>query len=74
MLAESPEADAFSRYADFLWHVRKDLWAAELRYLQALEAEPGNTYYVSKYASFLWNTGGQDSTSFPLEEIDNLQL
>lgn len=74
MLAESSEAEAFSRYADFLLMVRKDVWAAELRYLQALEADPGNTYYLSKYASFLWNTGGQDANSFPIEELDNLQL
>lgn len=76
VLVESPEAEAYSRYADFLLMVRKDVWAAELRYLQALEADPDNTYYLSKYASFLWNTGGQDSNSnsFPIEELDNLQL
>ncbi|XP_061343572.1 uncharacterized protein LOC133289601 [Gastrolobium bilobum] len=75
VLAESPEAEAFSRYGDFLLLVRKDLWAAELRYKQALEEDPGNTYYLSKYASFLWNHGGQDNTnSFPLEELDNIQL
>ncbi|KAJ1426382.1 Tetratricopeptide-like helical domain superfamily [Sesbania bispinosa] len=75
VLVESPEAEAFCRYADFLWLIRKDLWAAELRYHQALEADPGNTYYLSKYASFLWNNGGQDTTTtFPLEEFDNLQL
>ncbi|MED6174988.1 hypothetical protein PIB30_074214 [Stylosanthes scabra] len=70
-LEESPEAEAFSIYGDFLWMVTKDLWAAELKYLIELEAEPGNTYYLSKYASFLRNTGGQDNTSFLLEEIDN---
>ncbi|CAL0315755.1 unnamed protein product [Lupinus luteus] len=75
VLVESPEAEAFSRYADFLWLVRKDNWAAELRYLQALEADPDNTYCSSKYASFLWSTGGQDSSSsFPIEDFDNLQL
>lgn len=76
MLVESPEAEAYCRYADFLLWIRKDNWAAELRYLQALEADPGNTYYLSKYASFLWNTGGQqeNSTSFPIEELDNLQI
>lgn len=76
VLVESPEAEAYCRYADFLLWIRKDNWAAELRYLQALEADPGNTYYLSKYASFLWNTGGQqeNSTSFPIEELDNLQI
>jgi hypothetical protein len=74
---DSPEAEAYCRYADFLWRIRKDDWAAELRYLQALEADPGNTFYLSKYASFLWNTGGgqqENSTSFPIEELDNLQI
>lgn len=75
MLVESPDAEAYSRYADFLLLIRKDAWAAELRYLQALEVDPGNTFYLSKYASFLWNHGGQDSSSgLPVEELDNLQL
>ncbi|KAL5101894.1 hypothetical protein RYX36_006221 [Vicia faba] len=76
VLVESPEGEAYCRYADFLLWIRKDNWAAELRYLQALESDPGNTYYLSKYASFLWNTGGQqdNSTSFPIEELDNLQI
>jgi hypothetical protein len=42
-----------------------------------LEADPGNTFYLSKYASFLWNTGGgqqENSNSFPIEELDNLQI
>lgn len=77
-MVESPEAEAFSRYADFLWKVRNDTWAAELRYLQAIEIESNNSHYSSKYASFLWNTGGQDSqdstSGFPIEELDNLQI
>lgn len=73
MMVEPPDAEAYSRYADFLWLVRNDLWAAELRYQQALEADPGNNYYASKYANFLWSTGGKD-TCFPLESSDNLQL
>jgi len=74
VLVETPEAEAFHRYADFLLMVRKDVWAAELKYLQAMEADPGNSYYLSKYASFLWNTGGQDANSLPIEELDNLEL
>ncbi|CAJ2653336.1 unnamed protein product [Trifolium pratense] len=77
VVVDSPEGEAYCRYADFLWWIRKDTWAAELRYLQALEADPGNTFYLSKYASFLWNTGGgqqENSTSFPIEELDNLQI
>ncbi|KAK2377153.1 Tetratricopeptide repeat (TPR) superfamily protein [Trifolium repens] len=77
VLVDAPEAEAYCRYADFLWRIRKDDWAAELRYLQALEADPGNTFYLSKYASFLWNTGGgqqENSNSFPIEELDNLQI
>ncbi|CAK8538281.1 unnamed protein product [Lathyrus sativus] len=76
VLVESPEGETYCRYADFLLWIRKDNWAAELRYLQALESDPGNTFYLSKYASFLWNTDGQEdnSTSFPIEELDNLQI
>ncbi|KAJ6325128.1 hypothetical protein OIU76_012250 [Salix suchowensis] len=59
-----PDAEAFSLYADFLWRVRKDLWSAEERYLQALSIEPNNTENASKYASFLWSTGGEE-TCFP---------
>lgn len=61
MQAEPPDAEALSRYAEFLWKVRKDLWGAEERYQQALAAESGNPYYASKYANFLWNTGGEET-------------
>ncbi|BBG98044.1 Tetratricopeptide repeat-like superfamily protein [Prunus dulcis] len=63
---EKPDAEAVSRYADFLWIVRKDLWGAEERYQQAMATEPCNPYYASKYANFLWSTGGED-TCFPLD-------
>ncbi|KAJ1383601.1 Tetratricopeptide-like helical domain superfamily [Sesbania bispinosa] len=66
VLVEPPDAEAFSKYADFLWLVRNDLWAAEQRYQQAVEADTGNAcYYASKYANFLWSTGGTD-TCFPV--------
>ncbi|QHO39184.1 uncharacterized protein DS421_4g126880 [Arachis hypogaea] len=65
VLAESPEAEAFSRYADFLWMVRKDLWAAELRYLQSLEAEPGNTYYMSSMQVFFGTQVDKITRAFP---------
>lgn len=66
MEAEPPDAEALSRYADFLWIVRKDLWGAEERYQQALAVESDNPYHASKYANFLWSTGG-DETCFPLD-------
>lgn len=59
------DADSLSRYADFLWKVKKDLSAAEEIYQQSIEVDPENTYYISKYASFLWSTGGEE-TCFPL--------
>ncbi|MED6145849.1 hypothetical protein PIB30_028955 [Stylosanthes scabra] len=46
VLEESPEAEAFSRYADFLWMVKKDLWAAELKYLQTFRSR---TLFVKVY-------------------------
>lgn len=63
--SDPPDAEALSQYADFLWLVRKDLWAAEETYQQAMAAEPNSSSYASKYASFLWNTGGEE-TCFPL--------
>lgn len=62
---ELPDAEALSKYANFLWVIRKDLWGAEQRYLQAMAVEPDNTYHASIYADFLWSTGGEE-TCFPL--------
>lgn len=62
---EPPDAESLSRYADFLWMVKKDAWEAEERYQQAIEAEPENPYHASKYASFLWSSGGEE-TCYPL--------
>ena len=67
---EPPDAEAYSKYASFLWHVRKDLWAAEETFLEAISADPTNSYYAANYAHFLWNTGGED-TCFPLSSQDN---
>ncbi|XP_043694027.1 uncharacterized protein LOC122644689 isoform X2 [Telopea speciosissima] len=64
------DAEAWSKYATFLWLVKKDIEAAEETYLEALAAEPGNTYYAATYAHFLWNTGGED-TCYPLDSPDN---
>ena len=58
---EPLDAESLSRYADFLWIVRKDFWRAEDTYLQALSIEPENSYLASKYANFLWNTGGEET-------------
>lgn len=60
-------ADALSRYANFLWIARKDLETAEEIYLQAIDAEPGNAFHAANYVNFLWNTGGED-TCYPLDE------
>ena len=69
---EPPDAEAFNKYATFLWRVRNDLWSAEETYLEAISADPGNTYYAANYAHFLWNTGGED-TCFPLTPPDDTQ-
>ena len=61
------DGEALCRYANFLWIIRKDLWGAEERFLQAMAADPGNSYHVSNYATFLWNTGGGD-ICFPLQQ------
>lgn len=63
---DQPDALALSQYAEFLWMVRKDYWGAEERYLEAMAVEPKNRYHASKYANFLWSTGGKD-TCFPLD-------
>ena len=67
---EPKDAESFSKYANFLWHAKKDLWAAEETYLEAISADPGNTYYAGNYAHFLWNTGGED-TCFPLDASED---
>ena len=61
------DAEALSRYATFLWLSRKDLEAAEETYLEAIDADPGNTFHAANYAHFLWNTGGED-TCYPLDD------
>ncbi|KAG5002138.1 hypothetical protein JHK87_023210 [Glycine soja] len=67
---EPPDAEAYNKYAKFLWKVKKDLWAAEETYLEAISADPDNAFYAADYAHFLWNTGGED-TCFPLSSPDN---
>lgn len=64
---EPKDAEALSKYATFLWRARDDLWAAEETFLEAIDADPTNSYYAANYANFLWNTGGDD-TCFPLDE------
>lgn len=66
---EPKDAEALNKYAHFLWQARNDLWAAEETYLEAISAEPNNSYYAANYAHFLWNTGGED-TCFPLSSPD----
>ena len=63
---EPHDAEAYSKYATFLWRVKKDLWAAEETFLEAISVDPSNSYYAANYAHFLWNTGGED-TCFPLD-------
>lgn len=67
---EPPDAEALSKYANFLWQARKDLWAAEETYVEAIAADSGNSFYAANYANFLWSTGGED-TCFPLDTTTN---
>lgn len=67
---EPKDAEALNKYANFLWHAKNDLWAAEETYLEAISAEPKNSSYAANYAHFLWNTGGAD-TCFPLSSPDS---
>jgi len=69
---EPPDAEAYNKYATFLWKVKNDLWAAEETYLEAISADPNNSFYAANYAHFLWNTGGED-ICFPLSSPDNSQ-
>lgn len=69
---EPKDAEALSKYANFLWEVRKDLWAAEETLLEAIAIDPINSFYAATYANFLWSNG-PDDTCFPLDspEIAN---
>ena len=69
---EPADAEAYNKYATFLWKGKNDLWGAEETYLEAISAEPSNSYYAANYAHFLWNTGGED-TCFPLNPPDTSQ-
>lgn len=70
--SEDVDAEAYSKYAIFLWKVRNDLWAAEENFLEAISADPTNSFYAANYANFLWQTGGEE-TCFPLESSDSPQ-
>lgn len=67
--SEEVDAEAYSKYARFLWKVKNDLWAAEETFLEAISADPANTHYAADYAHFLWSTGGED-TCYPLNSPD----
>lgn len=67
---EPKDAEAYNKYANFLWQARNDLWAAEETFLEAISAEPSNTYYAANYAHFLWNTGGEDTCFLGDEPLD----
>ncbi|KAI3811536.1 hypothetical protein L1987_21260 [Smallanthus sonchifolius] len=68
---EPKDAEALNKYGSFLWQVRKDLWAAEETYLEAISADPNNSFFAANYAHFLWSTGGED-TCFPLESPEDM--
>lgn len=72
IVVEPADAEAFNKYASFLWRVRKDFGAAEETFLEAIAADPTNSYYAANYAHFLWNTGAED-TCFPLDPPDATQ-
>lgn len=69
---EPPDAEAYSKYATFLWRAKNDLWAAEETFLEAISADPTDSHYAANYAHFLWNTGGED-TCFPLDNPETTQ-
>ncbi|KAL4388485.1 hypothetical protein GQ457_09G031180 [Hibiscus cannabinus] len=63
---EPQDPEALEKYADFLWKVRNDQPEAEERYLEALEVDNMKTpFRASKYAYFLWGTGGE-GTCYPV--------
>lgn len=57
---EPKDAEALSKYANFLWEIRKDLWAAEQTLLEAIAVDPINPFYAATYANFLWTNGSDD--------------
>lgn len=63
---EPKDAEALSKYANFLLEVKKDLWAAEETLLEAIAVDPINPYYAATYANFLWGNE-PDDTCFPLD-------
>lgn len=64
------DAEALSRYADFLLLVRKDLKEAEIRYLEAIEVDD-SSHYKSKYATFTWSVTEQGTRSPSSENSDS---
>lgn len=68
---EPKDAESLRKYASFLWHVKKDLWAAEETFLESISVDPDNSVYTATYAHFLW-TNGADDTCFPLDSPDNV--
>ncbi|PWA69611.1 hypothetical protein CTI12_AA297040 [Artemisia annua] len=68
---EPKDAETLSKYASFLWHAKNDLWAAEETFLEAISADPTNSFYTASYAHFLWSTGADD-TCFPLESPESV--
>lgn len=73
MQVEPPEAEVLCQYANFLWTVRKDLRVADERYREAIAVDPGNPYYASWYANFLWSTGGEESCPRMNASHDNIK-
>lgn len=70
--SEEVDAETYSKYAVFQWKVLNDLWAAEENFLEAISADPTNSFYAANYANFLWQTGGEE-TCYPLESSDSPQ-
>ncbi|KAJ0792200.1 putative tetratricopeptide-like helical domain superfamily [Helianthus annuus] len=68
---EPKDAEAFNKYASFLWHAKNDLWAAEESFLEAISADPNNPFYTATYSHFLWSNGADD-TCFPLGSPENV--
>lgn len=62
---EEADAETYSKYAVFQWKVLKDLWAAEENFLEAVSADPTNSFHAANYANFFSYTGGEETCYLP---------
>ncbi|KAL4558335.1 hypothetical protein LXL04_036534 [Taraxacum kok-saghyz] len=48
---EPKDAEALSKYSNFFWEIRKDLWAAEQNLLEAISIDPVNSFYTATHVA-----------------------